>query len=58
MNGKRKVRDSKKRSIDHRKQNSVKLVCQRRQMEKAYLQIFFFLNQLSEVQQTNYRRYN
>ena len=36
MNGKRKVRDSKKRSIDHRKQNSVKLVCQRGQMEEAY----------------------
>ena len=56
MNGKRKVRDSKKRSIDHRKQNSVKLVCQRGQMEEAYWRLFFSLNQLSEVQQTNYRR--
>ena len=41
MNGKRKVRDSKKRSINHTKQNSVKLLCQRGQMGEVCLFLFF-----------------
>lgn len=35
---------------------SVKLVCQRGLEAKTCLHFFFFLDQLSEVQQTNYRR--
>lgn len=60
MNAKRKVVDSKKMSIGHRKQNSGASICKVSVSEgterRSLLAYFFSLNQLSVVQQTHYGR--